>query len=110
MVKMKVLFSKIQMILKLRLEMCYIDTLLKSKWMTTTQTPQKKKEEGAELCQAQGKLNLFWPWLEPCYFDWLAWFWFANMAYEFKKIESKVFGKVLSLVSSGGLQVQKYWV
>ena len=34
------------------------------KWKNTKieKNEKNEKQAGAELCQAQGKLNLFWPW------------------------------------------------
>ena len=38
---------------------------------------------GAELCKAQGSLGLLGLDKICAFFDWLTWFWFAKLAYEF---------------------------
>ena len=62
------------------------------KMKTIPQMKTNQKQAGAELCQALGKLNLFWPWLDPCLL-WLAKHGFGLPIWliNFTKFESKVF-------------------
>ena len=83
-----------------------------------------KHQAGAELCQAQDKLILFWPWLDPC-LDPLR-IWLMNLTRLESKVWSVQFGKAVSLISGRSHQrkeevqkdcfgwskfwVKKFWV